>query len=180
MIVVMILFLASAGAICFAWIFLLNVVEWLKVKLTGRTRRWCIPIDPSHSYAAIFVFARLLFTGLFLFIVLPLFSVHLLLAKTLAVTTFVIGLLPVIGNLISNTLIFVVALSISLWVAVAALAFLIDAGSLRRSHARGDGDRGGCFGLDVVPTAQSTDAHSPRAICDFLRHFRSGNRHSAG
>ncbi len=50
---------------------------------------------------------------------------HLPLAKTLVVTTFVVGLLPVIGNLISNTLIFVVALSISLWVAVAALAFLI-------------------------------------------------------
>jgi predicted PurR-regulated permease PerM len=66
-----------------------------------------------------------LFTGIFLFIVLPLFGVHLPLAKTLVVTTFVVGLLPVIGNLISNTLIFVVALSISLWVAVAALAFLI-------------------------------------------------------
>src|SRR5258708_2062734 len=66
-----------------------------------------------------------LFTGVFLFIVLPLFGVHLPLAKTLVVTTFVVGLLPVIGNLISNTLIFVSALSISLWVAVAALAFLI-------------------------------------------------------
>jgi predicted PurR-regulated permease PerM len=66
-----------------------------------------------------------LFTGIFLFVVLPLFGVHLPLAKTLVVTTFVVGLLPVIGNLISNTLIFVVALSISLWVAVAALAFLI-------------------------------------------------------
>jgi predicted PurR-regulated permease PerM len=66
-----------------------------------------------------------LFTGIFLFVVLPLVGVHLPLAKTLLVTTFVVGLLPVIGNLISNTLIFVVALSISLWVAVAALAFLI-------------------------------------------------------
>jgi predicted PurR-regulated permease PerM len=66
-----------------------------------------------------------LFTGIFLFIVLPLFGVRLPLAKTLLVTTFVVGLLPVVGNLISNTLIFVVALSISLWVAVAALAFLI-------------------------------------------------------
>ena len=66
-----------------------------------------------------------LFTGIFLFIVLPLFGVHLPLAKTLVVTTFVVGLLPVIGNLISNTLIFVIALSISLRVAVAALAFLI-------------------------------------------------------
>jgi predicted PurR-regulated permease PerM len=66
-----------------------------------------------------------LFTGVFLFIVLPLVGVHLPLAKTLLVTTLVVGLLPVIGNLISNTLICVVALSISLWVAVAALTFLI-------------------------------------------------------
>jgi predicted PurR-regulated permease PerM len=66
-----------------------------------------------------------LFTGIFLLIVLPLFGVHLPLAKTLVVATFAFGLLPVIGNLISNTLIFVIGLSISLWVAVAALAFLI-------------------------------------------------------
>jgi predicted PurR-regulated permease PerM len=66
-----------------------------------------------------------LFTGIFLFILLPLFGVHPPLAKTLVITTFVVGLLPVIGNLISNTLIFVVALSISLWVALAAVTFLI-------------------------------------------------------
>ncbi len=66
-----------------------------------------------------------LFTGGFLLIGLPLFGVSLPLAKTLVILTFVVGLLPVIGNLISNTLIFVVALSNSMFVAVAALAFLI-------------------------------------------------------
>jgi predicted PurR-regulated permease PerM len=66
-----------------------------------------------------------LFTAIFLLIVLPLFGVHLPLAKTLVVATFVCGLLPVIGNLISNTLIFIIGLSVSLWVAFAALAFLI-------------------------------------------------------
>ena len=64
-------------------------------------------------------------TGIFLLVVLPLFGVYLPLAKTLVVATFVVGLLPVIGNLISNTLIFVMGLSISLWVAVAALAYLV-------------------------------------------------------
>lgn len=64
-------------------------------------------------------------TGIFLLVVLPLFGVYLPLAKTLVVATFVVGLLPVVGNLISNTLIFVMGLSISLWVAVAALAYLI-------------------------------------------------------
>src|SRR5258708_8853554 len=45
-----------------------------------------------------------LFTGIFLFIVLPLFGVHLPLAKTLLVTPFVVRLLPVIANLISHPL----------------------------------------------------------------------------
>jgi predicted PurR-regulated permease PerM len=66
-----------------------------------------------------------MFTGIFLLVVLPLFGVHLPLAKTLVIATFVFGLLPVIGNLISNTLIFVVGMSVSLWVAVAALGFLV-------------------------------------------------------
>lgn len=65
------------------------------------------------------------FTGIFLLIVLPLFGINLPLAKSLVVVTFIAGLLPVIGNLISNTLIFVVGLSVSLGVGVAALAFLI-------------------------------------------------------
>ena len=66
-----------------------------------------------------------LFTGIFLLIVLPLFGVQLPLAKTLVVATFICGLLPVLGNLISNTLIFIIGLSISLWVAISALVFLI-------------------------------------------------------
>ncbi|MGH8190946.1 MAG: AI-2E family transporter [Rhodanobacteraceae bacterium] len=66
-----------------------------------------------------------LFTAIFLVIALPLAGVHLPLTKTLIAITFVVGLLPVIGNLISNTLIVIVALSVSLWVAVVALIFLI-------------------------------------------------------
>jgi predicted PurR-regulated permease PerM len=66
-----------------------------------------------------------IFTAIFLLIALPLAGVHLPLTKTLIVITFIVGLLPVIGNLISNTLIVIVALSVSLWVAVGALVFLI-------------------------------------------------------
>ena len=66
-----------------------------------------------------------IFTAIFLLIVLPLAGVHLPLTKTLIAITFVVGLLPVIGNLISNTLIVIVALSVSLWVALGALIFLI-------------------------------------------------------
>jgi predicted PurR-regulated permease PerM len=66
-----------------------------------------------------------LLTAIFLLIVLPLAGVHLPLTKTLIVITFIVGLLPVVGNLISNTLIVIVALSVSLWVALGALIFLI-------------------------------------------------------
>jgi predicted PurR-regulated permease PerM len=66
-----------------------------------------------------------LFTAIFLLIVLPLFGTSLPFAKSLVVVTFIAGLLPVVGNLISNTLIFVVGLSVSFGVAVAALVYLI-------------------------------------------------------
>jgi predicted PurR-regulated permease PerM len=64
-------------------------------------------------------------TAVFLLVGLPIFGVHLPLSKTLVVLTFVVGLLPVIGNLISNTVVVVVALSVSPYVASAALIFLI-------------------------------------------------------
>jgi predicted PurR-regulated permease PerM len=66
-----------------------------------------------------------LLTGAFLLGGLPIFGIHLPLAKSLVILTFVVGMLPVIGNLISNTVMVVVALSVSPFVAVAALTFLI-------------------------------------------------------
>jgi predicted PurR-regulated permease PerM len=65
------------------------------------------------------------FTGIFLVAILPIFGVQLPLTKTLIAITFLAGLLPVVGNLISNTLIFVIALSISLYVAISALVYLV-------------------------------------------------------
>ncbi len=65
------------------------------------------------------------FTAIYLLVVLPLLGVHLPLAKTLVAITFVVGLLPVVGNLISNTLIVIVSLSVSLWVALGSLIFLV-------------------------------------------------------
>jgi predicted PurR-regulated permease PerM len=66
-----------------------------------------------------------LFTGLFLAVALPMAGVHLPFVKTLILITFLAGLLPVIGNLISNTVIVIVSLSQSLTIAVIALLFLI-------------------------------------------------------
>ncbi len=66
-----------------------------------------------------------IFTAIFLAGLLPAFGVHLPLTKTLIAITFLAGLLPVIGNLISNSLIFVAGLSISVYVAIVALIFLV-------------------------------------------------------
>ncbi len=66
-----------------------------------------------------------IFTGIFLAVALPLAGVHLPFVKTMILITFIAGLLPVLGNLISNTVIVVVSLSHSLSVAVIALLFLV-------------------------------------------------------
>lgn len=65
------------------------------------------------------------FTGVYLAVILPLLGIELPLVKTMIAITFVVGLIPVVGNLISNTVIVVVSLSHSLGVAIGSLAYLI-------------------------------------------------------
>ena len=65
------------------------------------------------------------FTGIYLLIVLPALGVHLPFAKTMVAVTFVAGLLPIIGNLISNASIVVISLSQSPQIAGISLAFLV-------------------------------------------------------
>lgn len=64
-------------------------------------------------------------TSIYLVGILPVLGVQLPLAKTLIAVTFFCGLLPVIGNLISNTVIVVVSLSVGFLVALGSLAFLV-------------------------------------------------------
>lgn len=64
-------------------------------------------------------------TALYLVLILPALGVHLPLQKTMIAVTFLAGLLPIIGNLISNTLIVIVSLSASFAVAAGSLGFLV-------------------------------------------------------
>ena len=64
-------------------------------------------------------------TALYLAVLLPMLGMPLPLTKTMIALTFVVGLLPVLGNLISNTVIVVVSLSVSLLTAISSLVFLI-------------------------------------------------------
>jgi predicted PurR-regulated permease PerM len=66
-----------------------------------------------------------LLTWVYLVLVLPAFGAELPFVKTMVLLTFVVGLLPVLGNLISNTIIVIISLSHSLYVAAGSLAFLV-------------------------------------------------------
>lgn len=66
-----------------------------------------------------------IFTAIYLVFALQMFDIHLPLTKTLIAITFIAGLIPILGNLISNTAIVLVSLSVSLPVAVGSLAFLV-------------------------------------------------------
>lgn len=97
----------------------------LAAALLERARRF------SKSFRQV-VFAQIrisaintVLTAIYLAAVLPAFGIHLPLLKTVIAVTFLVGLLPVIGNLISNSIIVIVSLSLSLYVAVASLAFLV-------------------------------------------------------
>jgi predicted PurR-regulated permease PerM len=64
-------------------------------------------------------------TAVYLAVALPLLGVDLPLVKTMIAVTFVAGLLPVIGNLISNSVIVIVSLSHSFSAAAGSLVFLV-------------------------------------------------------
>jgi predicted PurR-regulated permease PerM len=97
----------------------------LAAALTERARRI------SKAFRAV-VFAQVrisalntFLTVLYLLVILPAMGFHLPLVKTMVAITFVAGLLPVVGNLISNSIIVVVSLSFSFSVALWSLAFLV-------------------------------------------------------
>lgn len=64
-------------------------------------------------------------TAIFLLFLLPLWKMELPYTPALITLTFVAGLVPIVGNLICNTVITLVGLSVSPFVALACLAFLI-------------------------------------------------------
>jgi len=85
----------------------------------------------AHSFRSV-VFAQVkisaintVLTAIYLAVVLPLLGIHLPFMKALIALCFIGGLLPVFGNLISNTMIVIVSLSQGFAIAVGSLVFLI-------------------------------------------------------
>jgi predicted PurR-regulated permease PerM len=64
-------------------------------------------------------------TAVYLFMVVPLLGERIPLSKTLVSVTFVASLIPVLGNLISNTAVVLAALVVSPFLAALSLAFLV-------------------------------------------------------
>jgi len=64
-------------------------------------------------------------TGLYLLVILPLFGIRIPFGTTLVVITFLCGLIPVLGNLISNTVITILSMGVSIGTAAASLTFLV-------------------------------------------------------
>jgi predicted PurR-regulated permease PerM len=64
-------------------------------------------------------------TAVYLLVVLPLFDIRLPMSMILVLLTFAVGMLPVVGNLVSNTVIVVISLGVSPAVGIASLLFLV-------------------------------------------------------
>jgi len=64
-------------------------------------------------------------TAIYLVVILPLLGIELPLVKTMIFITFLAGLIPVVGNLVSNVVVVVVSLSVSPIVAAGSLVYLI-------------------------------------------------------
>lgn len=64
-------------------------------------------------------------TALYLFVLLPSFGFVLPFRGLLCLFTLVTGVLPVLGNLLANTLVFLISLAISPWLAVASIVYLV-------------------------------------------------------
>ena len=70
-------------------------------------------------------FINTVLAAIYLLVILPLSGVHLPLTKTMIAVTFLAGLIPVAGNIFSNTILVIVALSHSLNIAIVSLVFMV-------------------------------------------------------
>lgn len=93
--------------------------------LGGRVRRFA---DAFERVVLAQLEISLVNTGLtlvYLFAVVPLLAERLPFSGTLVLVTFLAGLLPVVGNLISNTAIVVLSFGVAPWLALVSLGFLV-------------------------------------------------------
>lgn len=96
------------------------LAEWLGLWLRLNTAFRAVALAQSKIAAL-----NATLTAIFLLVICPLAGWHLPYSKTMVLVTLVCGLIPVVGNLVSNSMITLIALGVSLPTAIAALAFLV-------------------------------------------------------
>jgi predicted PurR-regulated permease PerM len=97
----------------------------LAAALGGRLQRFLQAFE-AVVYAQVKISAiNTVLTAIYLYAVLPLFGVQLPLRSTLVGVTFAAGLLPVLGNVLSNTAVVLISLGVGPGVAAASLVYLV-------------------------------------------------------
>jgi predicted PurR-regulated permease PerM len=97
----------------------------LALALTARVERFATAFRRVALSQLSISFVNTCFLAAYLIVGLSLFDIRLPLTKTMIGITFVVGLLPIVGNLLSNSIVVIVSLGHSPAVAVASLVFLV-------------------------------------------------------
>lgn len=110
---------------------MLSVHQWKPLEWTGLqmalVRRFVLVYESFTKvvYSQVKIsLINTVFTAIFL-LTLKLFNIHIPYLNILILLTFIFGLIPVVGNIMSNSIIFIMGLGVSVWVAIIALVFLI-------------------------------------------------------
>jgi predicted PurR-regulated permease PerM len=91
----------------------------------GRLRQLAIAFADVFGAQVRISFINAVLTGIYLLVVLPMLGHRVPLAPTLVGFTFFASLVPIVGNLLSNAAITIAALTVSVWLGVASLGFLV-------------------------------------------------------
>lgn len=97
----------------------------LAAAMAGRVRRFAEAFDRVVLAQVEISLVNTVLTALYLFALLPALGFRLPLAGTLVLVTFFAGLLPVVGNLVSNSVIVVISFGVAPWLALVSLGFLV-------------------------------------------------------
>lgn len=97
----------------------------LAAALGGRVRRFAEAFERVVLAQLEISAVNTVLTAVYLFGLVPLLAERLPFSTTLVLVTFLAGLLPVVGNLVSNTAIVVLSFGVAPWLALVSLGFLV-------------------------------------------------------
>jgi predicted PurR-regulated permease PerM len=97
----------------------------LAVQLTNKIERFTDAFARIATAQIKISLVNTTLTAIYLLVILPMFGQHVPFRTTIVFVTFICGLIPVVGNLISNTVIVILSLGLSVGTAVASLVFLV-------------------------------------------------------